>query len=38
MVARKKRVNHVVKKYAAQFEKTRVNLFPKVDLNIKKAQ
>ena len=27
-----------VHKYAAQFEKDRANLFPKVDLNIKKAQ
>ena len=27
-----------VHEYAAQFEKARANLFPKVDLNIKKAQ
>ena len=28
----------IVHEYAAQFEKARANLFPKVDLNIKKAQ
>ena len=41
MVARKKRVNHVVRymnMQHMQFEKARANLFPKVDLNIKKAQ